>query len=247
VSRYLVEIVDTTAMVGQFEKAYLWATRAHVLIVPALVRALYPTLVAYYDDRKRFVAAYHLGTVGIASVEVLVAYFLFFNAKVVLVDLLLGPSWTEAVALLQILCLLPIIKPFSRLGGEALKARREDRIWLVIAVVNLSCLVGFGWVLSHRLGSAGVAWAHYLMVGDLIMAWRVYLVCGPRFWRIARDLAFLYLAPLPFFLGVAHFFPLPDWPRFAASAVVAAAVAALFLLRFRGPFRAFFHSEATLP
>ena len=39
-----------------------------------------------------------------------------------LLKILLGENWQEAVHLLKILCFLPLVDPFSRLGGEMLKA-----------------------------------------------------------------------------------------------------------------------------
>ena len=240
VGRYIVEMVDTTSMVGQFEKAFLWAFRAQILLIPALGRVIYPALVAYRSNRTRFVGAFRLGTVAILSIEVLLAYFLFFNAEIVLLKILLGPNWEPAVHLLRILCFLPLVDPFNRLGGEMLKAYREDRVWLLIVLVNLASLVGFGWFLAQRMGPAGMAWAHYLMLGHLIMAWRVYRICGPEFWRLVGDLLITYLLPLPFFLAIATFFPAASWERFAASIVGAALVGGLMLYRFAKPFRAFF-------
>ena len=240
VGRYIVEMVDTTFMVGQYEKAFLWAFRAQILLIPALGRVIYPALVAYRTNRDRFVGAFHLGTVAILSIEVLLAYFLFFNAEVVLLEILLGPNWEPAVHLLRILCFLPLIDPFHRLGGEMLKAYREDRIWLIIVLLNLASLVGFGWFLAQRMGPDGMAWAHYLMLGHLVMAWRVYRICGPEFWRLIGDLLVTYLLPLPFFLAIAYFFPAAGWSRFTASLVGAALVGALMLRRFSGPFREFF-------
>ena len=227
-------------MVGQFEKAFLWAFRAQILLIPALGRVIYPALVAYRSDRTRFVGAFRLGTVAILSIEVMLAYFLFFNAEIVLLKILLGPNWEPAVHLLRILCFLPLVDPFNRLGGEMLKAYREDRVWLLIVLVNLASLVGFGWFLAQRMGPAGMAWAHYLMLGHLIMAWRVYRICGPEFWRLVRDLLITYLLPLPFFLAIAYFFPAASWGRFAASLVGGALVGGMMLFRFAAPFRAFF-------
>lgn len=240
VGRYIVEIVDSTAMVGQYEKALLWAMRAQILFVPALIRALYPALVAYRGDRRRFVDAYRLGTLAILSVEVLVAYFIFFNAEIVILDILLGDNWQEAAQLIKILCFVPLVDPFTRLGGELLKVRREDRTWLAIALTNLLCLAGFGWILSQRLGPDGMAWAHYLLLGNLFMAWRVKRICGPDFWGLLKDLAVLYLVPLPFYLGLASLLPAASWGRFAASLAVTAIVGSVSLYRFWRPFKAFF-------
>jgi len=240
VGRYIVEAVDSTYMVGQFEKAFLWALRAQVLMVPALVRAIYPALVKFLDDRVRFIGAFRLATVSILAGEVLVAYFLFFNAEIVLLKILLGENWQESVHLLKILCFLPLVDPFSRLGGEMLKAYREDRIWLIIVVINIASLIGFGWFLAQRLGPDGMAWAHYLMLGHLVMAWRVYRICGPQFWRLVAELLFVYLVPLPFFLAISFLLPAASWSRFAASVVAVALIGAILAARFRRPFQDFF-------
>jgi O-antigen/teichoic acid export membrane protein len=240
VGRYIVEAVDSTYMVGQFEKAFLWALRAQVLMVPALVRAIYPALVKFLDDRARFVGAFRLATVAILAGEVLVAYFLYFNAEIVLLKILLGENWQESVHLLKILCFLPLVDPFNRLGGEMLKAYREDRIWLVIVVINIASLIGFGWILAQRFGPEGMAWAHYLMLGHLVMAWRVYRICGSQFWHLVGELLFVYLVPLPFFLAISFLLPAASWSRFAASVVAVAMIGAILAARFRRPFQDFF-------
>ena len=242
VGRYIIQIVDGTFMVGQFEKAYLWALRGQVLVVPALVRAIYPALVTYRARHKRFVGAFRLGTIAILSLEVVVAYFLFFNAEIVVLDILLGRNWDQAVQLVKILCFLPLVDPFTRLGGEMLKAYREDRLWLVVVVLNIVSLVGFGWILAHNFGSPGMAWAYYLMLGNWMMAWRVYKICGSQFWPLLRDLLFTYLLPLPFFGLVAWLLPVASWSRFGASVAAAAIVAAIMIARISGPFREFFFS-----
>ncbi|MDX1502991.1 MAG: oligosaccharide flippase family protein [Thermoanaerobaculia bacterium] len=240
VGRFLVKSVADTAMVAQFSKAMLWSLRTQILILPALLRALYPALVAYRSDRHRFLTAYRLGTVAVLSVEILVAYFLFFNAEVVIVELLLGPNWGPAAELVRILCLLPLVDVFNLLGGEMLKVRREDRVWLVIVTVNLLCLGGFGWLLAGRHGVEGVAWAHYLMLGNLLMAWRVGRICGPEFPRLLADLLYVIAVPLPLYLVAAWLFPPASWARFAASLAAAALAAGLLGLRFHRPFRRFF-------
>ncbi len=243
IGRYVVKFRESTEMVGQYEKALLWSLRAQILIVPALVRALYPALVAYVNDRPRLVSAYRLGTVAILAVEVLVAYFLYFNTEIVILEIVLGRNWLPAVGLVKILCFLPLVDPFSRLGGELLKVLRKDRIWLAVVIANFACLLGFGLLLSNGLGTRGMAWAHYLLLGNLLMAWRVWKICGPEFFRLTRDLLFIYLLPLPFFWALTVVFPAETWPRFFASLAVVALAGAIYLKRFAGPFRTFFRSD----
>jgi teichuronic acid exporter len=235
--------LGSVALLAFYGKARDWGFRLQELVQPAVSRVLYPALVGYREERDRFFGAYHIGTLSILALETLAAYFLFFNARIVLVHILIGPNWEPSVPLLQILCFVPLTDAYSRLGGEVLKVEGQDRGWLAIVVLNFVSLVGFGILLCRLLqGPAGMAWANYLLLGNWLMAWRVWRIIGREFWRLTADLVFLYLLPLPVFLAVAWFFPADSWPRFAASLVAAALVGGLYLLRFQRPFRDFFLS-----
>jgi O-antigen/teichoic acid export membrane protein len=233
--------------VGQYGQARDWGFRLQELVQPALARVLYPALIAYRGERARFLAAYRIGTLSILALETLAAYFLFFNAEVVLLRILIGSQWVKAVPLLRILCFVPLTDPFSRLGGEVLKAEGQDRGWFAVVTLNLLSLLVFGSLLTYRLGPAGIAWANYLLLGNLLMAWRIHRICGGEFWRLTRDLLFVYLLPLPLFLGIAWACAPATWLRFAASLAAAAVLAAIYVLRFRRPFQAFFLSPPEDP
>lgn len=246
VERYILGPFVATALLAQYNKARLWGLRLQTIVVPAVQRVLYPALVAYRGDEERTFSVYRIGTVSILALEVLAAYFLFLNAETVLVTLLLGPGWEPAVPLVRILCFLPLVDPFSRLGGELLKVRTEDRLWLVIVVLNAASLLGFGLVLVPRYGATGMAVTNFLLLGNLVMTWRVWRICGRRFRILAADLGFLYLAPLPLFAAVAWLFPDEGWGRFAASAAAGLAASGVLGLRFQRPFRTFFEQREEL-
>ena len=247
IARFLVEGFEGTAMVGQFEKAHLWAMRAQMLIVPALARAVYPTFVTYRLDRDRLIGAYHLGTLAICSAEILAAYLIFWNAEFLVLEVLMGSQWQDAVPLIRILSLLPLVDPISRLGGEMLKTVREDRTFLAIIAINVTCLAAFGWWLGRRMGAEGVAWAHFLALGHGIMAWRIYRIRGPSLFRLVRDLSVAYLLPLPLLGIVAWVYPSGSWERLAASAVVLLVVGGVVAMRFYRPFRTFFFGTTETP
>jgi O-antigen/teichoic acid export membrane protein len=244
VARFVIGgTLGSVALLAFYGKARDWGFRLQELVQPAVSRVLYPALVGYREERDRFFGAYHIGTLSILALETLAAYFLFFNARIVLVHILIGPNWEPSVPLLQILCFVPLTDAYSRLGGEVLKVEGQDRGWLAIVVLNFVSLVGFGILLCHLLqGPAGMAWANYLLLGNWLMAWRVGRIIGKEFWRLTADLLFLYLLPLPVVLAVAWLFPADSWSRFAASIVAAALVGGLYLLRFQRPFRDFFLS-----
>lgn len=237
--RFVVGPFVSTVMVAQYGKARLWGLRVQTVLVPAIQRVLYPALVEYRDDPGRSASAYRIGTVTILAFEAVAAYFLFFNAETVLVGLL-GPQWAPAVPLLRILCFLPFVDPFSRLGGELLKVRNEDRAWLVIVVLNFASLIGFGTWLASRHGVMGLVVADFLLLGNGLMAWRIWRILGSDFRRLAVDLLLVYAAPLLPFLLVVALVPDEGWLRFGVSLVAAAASVGLLALRFQRPFRRFF-------
>jgi PST family polysaccharide transporter len=240
----LVTYVDVF-IIGWFRNAtavglYANAYRIISYVVPiAYPRALFPTLVAYRDDRPRFLEAFRLGNVQLLSLQVLAAYFLFVNPEKS-VAIILGRGWEGSVVLVQLLALMPLFDPFSISAGELLKAQHRDRLWLAMTALDLASLVGFGVFLTHRYGAAGMAVANWLRLGGLWMTIEVFRLFRPRARLILGDLTLLYLAPLPFFAVVVGLFPAASWGRFAASAGAAAAAGGVFLWRYWRPFRSFF-------
>lgn len=233
---FIVGWFRNATAVGLYSNAY----RIISYVIPiAYPRALFPTLVAYRDDRPRFLEAMRLGTVQLLSLQVLAGYFLFVNAEKS-VAIILGRGWEGSVSILLPLALLPLFDPFSIPGGEMLKAQHRDRLWLAITAVNLASLVGFGIVLTERYGAAGMAAANWLRLGNLWMAIEVFRLFGSSWRKLAADLALLYLIPLPFFASVVWLFPDTSWERFAVSVVAAGGAGGVFLWRYWRPFKSFF-------
>ncbi len=233
---YIIQIYGQTETVGLYIRAYMIAFLVATIVYP---RALFPTLVEYLDDRPRFLEVFRLGTIQLLGCQVVASYFLFFNAEMV-VRILLGPGWEGAAPLLKVISFIPFFDQFTILGGEMLKARHRDRTWLVIMLLNLASLVGFGILLTRRWGAAGMGAANYLLVGNLLMAWEVAKELGPRFRQLAADLAVLYLVPLPFYAAAAWLFEAGSWARFGMSLVAAVLAAATLAFKYREPFQVFF-------
>jgi O-antigen/teichoic acid export membrane protein len=233
----------TTREVGLYSNAYRIAFLVATIVYP---RALFPTLVAYSGDPRRFHEYFRLSTVQLLGCQVVASYFLFFNPETV-IRILNGERWAAAAPILRVVAFIPFFDQFTVLGGEMLKARHHDRRWLVIMVVNLVSLVGFGIVLTARWGPAGMGAANYLLVGNLWMAWEVWKELGPRFRILLFDLATLYLLPLPFFVLVAWLAPEGSWLRFALSLAASALAAGGLIWRYHRPFRTFFGRPADLP
>ncbi len=232
---FIVEAFSKTEVVGHYTRAY-----GIVFLVPVIMapRALLPALVEYRQRADRFFEAFRFATVILCFSQVTAGYFLFFNAEKV-VSILLGSQWTAAVPLLKILCFVPFLDLFAELGGEVLKVRGEDRLWLFSAAINLVCLVSFGVWFTSRWGAPGMAWANFLLLGNLVMAWRMARIFSPYMRCLITDLALLYAVPLPFFLLVAWRLPVDSWARFIVSWLATAVAAAILAPRFWVPFRSF--------
>ena len=185
-------------MVGQYSRAYMLAFLMRQVVFP---RALVPALVEYRYDRERFRAAFRVTIVFLMSCEVTAGYFLYFNAAKV-VEIVLGAKWAPAVGMLQILCFVPFLDVFSELGGEVLKVRNEDRLWLLIMVVNLASLSGSA-CSSPAWGAEGMAVANFFLLGNALMAWRMARIFRGGFRRLLGDMALIYLVPLPLLGGAA--------------------------------------------
>lgn len=233
---FIIEAYGATVTVGHYARAYMVAFLVPQIVAP---RALLPALVAYRDDAARFFAAFRVGTVFLMFFQVTAGWFLFINAERV-VAILLGPEWGPAVPLLKVLCFVPFLDVFTDLGGEVLKVRNEDRLWLAIMVVNLASLVTIGVLFTRRWGALGMAAANFFYLGNLLMAWRMSRIFAAGFRRLIADLAWLYLVPVPFFAAAAALFPSGSWGRLFVSAAAALAAGAVLLLRFYRPFRSFF-------
>jgi lipopolysaccharide exporter len=233
---YIIEWFGTETWVGFYAKAYALAFLVPQVLAP---RAIPPALVAYRDDAGRFADTFRLGTVFLLTFQVTAGYFLFFNAEKAVL-LLYGDQWGPSVPLLRVLCFVPFLQIFTDLGGEVLKVRHEDRLWLIIMALNLLSLVACGIWLTQNWGAWGMACANFALLGDLLMFRRMAQVFAGRFAALLRDLIFVYLTPLPLFAAAALLTPADTWLRLGVSILAAALAVGLLAKRFYGPYRSFF-------
>jgi O-antigen/teichoic acid export membrane protein len=233
---YIVDWYRGTHTAGLYVRTYGIAFLVATIVYP---RAFFPTLMAYFEDRPRYVEFFRLGTVQLLGCQVVASYFLFFNAERV-ISILLGDNWLAAAPILRAVAFIPFFDQFTMLGGEMLKAEHRDGRWLWIEILNLVSLVGFGIVLTLRYGAPGMGAANYLLLGNLVMAWEVARLFGPRFRTLLGDFALLYLVPLPFFALAAWLYAPGSWTRFFASLAAAALAAGVLTARYWRPFRTFF-------
>ena len=231
--------------VGTYGFAYWIAFLVATLLIHPVGRSLYPALVGFDDgDRERPFDAYRLATLALLAVEVPAAFFLFLNADQVVL-LLGGAKWAGSPAYLRILCFAPLVDPLGRFAGQFLAARHQEKVWITAGGVTLVSWATAGLLLTGWLGPRGMAWANYLPLGAAVTSWALYRFDPPRTRRLLKDLAVLYLIPLPAFAAV---WLLPSgWLRFVTSLLVTAVVFGLYALRFGNQFRSFFRRPEPPP
>lgn len=242
----LVRYVDRLILGARFSAedlatysfAYWAAFIVPMIMLQPVGRAAYPAFLAFADDAPRKLGAYRLSTLFLLAMEVPAALFLFVNAEWVL-ELIGGSQWVGAPDYLRILCFAPLVDPFSRFGGELLASHHRDRTWIAATALTLASFVVFGILLTTRFGPIGMAWANFLPLGAVVMIWGVARLGREPFGRLARDLGWIYLLPLPLFAAVWWWSgdgPLRPVLSFAALGLTAA----LYWRRFGDDFRVFF-------
>lgn len=236
---FIIRRFGDAASVGVYGRAYFLAFLARQILFP---RSLLPALVAYRDEPMRFADTARLATVYLLFFQVTSGLFLFFNASEV-IALYLGPQWGGSVPLLRVLCLVPFLDVFTEIGGELLRARFEDRLWLAVTLLNLVSLLACGILLTSRWGPLGMAWANFCLLGHFVMAWRLMKLFVGRFLSFVADLLWVYLVPLAFFGLAAALAPPGGW-RLAASVAAGLLSAAALVPRFRPLFVRFLSEPA---
>jgi PST family polysaccharide transporter len=228
-------------IIGEYGWAYKMAFLATTVVVPAMTRTLYPALVAFREAPEKLMEAYRLGTLFVLAIEVPSAAFLFTNPEIL--QIIGSKKWVLADTFLVLLCFAPLVDPFSRLGGEVLKVYHKDWLWIGSVALTLASFIGFGLLFTSRFGAIGMAWANFLQLGLLPMAWGIYRLSPVAFKRLTRDLALIYAVPVLPFLAVRVGLADQLWIRLFVSGFVGLAVIAVYYRLFGRSFLAFFRTS----
>ncbi|MEM6793318.1 MAG: oligosaccharide flippase family protein [Acidobacteriota bacterium] len=231
--------------VGNYSFAFEWATMAAgQILLPAITRAFYPALLRFGVRSRETFRAYSLSTLFILIFEVPAAFFLFLNADRVVL-LVGGGQWSGAPTYLRILAFAPLVDPFTRLGGEMMKALHWDRLWIAASLLTVLAYGGGGYLLTGVLGPAGMAWINLLPLGSAVIAWAVYRVSPEGFRALGRQLLFVYLAPVPLFAAAFVLAGADESLRLALSLLAGALAVLASAWRFGAEFQEFFRGPSS--
>ncbi len=92
-----------------------------------------------------------------------------------------------------------------------------------------------------------MAWANYLPLGGLIMAWSLYRLDPQSVTALVKDLIFVYAVPFPIFWIVAIAAPPQSHLRLGLSVLAALLALVIYWLRFGKGFRTFFFADRDAP
>ena len=190
----IIGVLLSEDQVGYYFMAYTVAVLLpKKIIYPSLNRVLYPSLVKFRNEEKKFIKTYHYGTLLLMSLEVPLAFFLFFNADF-LVNFLLGSNWVMAIPLVRVLSLSPISEPIGKLGVEVLIAEHHDRTILFSYIVHLVSIVCFGWFFITWFGVIGMAYANFVLLGSIPIILKVRQRIKGDFINLLKKLGFVYIS-----------------------------------------------------
>jgi O-antigen/teichoic acid export membrane protein len=167
----------------------------NVILVPflriagPLQQVFFPAFARMHDDRERMADVWIRATrlVGTISIPALVGLVVVAPD---FVEVVLGPKWTQATTVIQILAWVGLIQSLQTLAGEVLLALGRAA-WLLrfTAVWFVGSIVAF--VIGVQWGLIGVA-TSYLVATLMIEPVRTYLATralGISFWRFVRALS----------------------------------------------------------
>jgi len=232
-------------VVGTAGLAILAAFFVSRQLADAAGRAVYPALVRWRDDTARAFDVFRIATLFLLTLVVPIAFFVFWNAELVVTLLTLGRAdWIEAADYLRVAAFVPFARPLTMFGRELLLVYHRDRLLIGYTLGNLLALGGLGYVLiGTDLAELGMAVAGYFPLGMLLLAWGLWQLEPAGFRRLVRDIGELYLFGLLCFAPIALLPEAASGWRFAASAAAAALFVAVALRRHRDLYRAFLEFE----
>lgn len=195
----------------------LWPAR---LIEGALFKVLYPVFSKLKDDDERLGHIYRLVTRSVVCIEAPIYVFIFFAADTG-VPVLLGPKWLSIVPLVKILAIAAIIDPFSMFGREVLRSIGKDQALILSSLLTTIAVAFGGWFLATRYAIEGLAFSKFLIVGTPLVVIIILRTVRENFWRLSKDLLFVYLTLFPSMVAVNYLVSENDILRLVLSAGLA--------------------------
>ncbi len=158
ISDFIIGRLSGAHALGLFTVSYEISNLPSTELVAPINRATLPGYAQLSSDLQRLREAF-LGVLGMVATLVLPASIGVAAVADLLVPVIFGEQWSEAVPLIQILAVFGGLHATQTNAGPALMALGKPRALAALASVHLSMLVVLLVILTARYGVLGAAWA----------------------------------------------------------------------------------------
>ena len=143
-------------LLGYYSVSYQLVTRPFQIINPILTRVAFPVFAKVQTDDGRLRCGY-LELTGASAIILMPLYAGMISAAEPFILVLLGPNWTSAVPLLQVLAILGIFYGLGNPIGSLLLAKGRSDICFGINILMLF-LYAIAVITGLSHGLIGIAW-----------------------------------------------------------------------------------------
>lgn len=183
-----------TSSLGLYERAYTLMDMSNTLFASILNKVLFPSMAKVQTDSERLTDAYCKGVALVALVMCPVSSVLYILAPEI-INVLLGPSWSEAVLPFRILTLGMLFRTGFKVS--AVVSRAKGAVYgLAWRQGVYALLVVTGSLLGVRFGIKGVACAvllalaiHFILMAGLAI--KLTLLTWTKFFAIHLNAIFV--------------------------------------------------------
>jgi len=223
----MVGAVAGATQAGFYIMASWLTSRLPYFVEIPLLRVMLPVFAANRDDQRSLGNLFKRTAMGINVLEAAWCFLFIFNASF-LVSIVLGNRWKQAVPLVVLTAIYPLLSPLGTVGWEVLRMTGRTRavLWNLVESSLAFLVVGIG--LGIRFGALGVVIGFY--VATLINSLVVFVLPRQIGWNVVlnvlKQVALLYAAcALPQFL--VGLLPLQPVIRFIIDAAIMTVVVLL--------------------
>lgn len=211
---------------GIYQMAYFLANLPATEITKVISKVLDPAYAKLQNDKERLLSAFRKSFTVTTALVLPSAVGLIIAAPIV-VTILLGKNWNEAIPLVSILSLGGLFRGFGAVGGSLFKALGVPHLIFKIELIR-SITLGISIYPAFLVGgSIGIAWASVASTVVMFLAtfWSIFRIIGQP--RILLQPS-LYIAAATYGMGSVLFFATrfvaPGWIEWIFVALISAFV-----------------------
>jgi PST family polysaccharide transporter len=155
IDQVLVGAISGAATLGLYSKAYQWSTFPMLQIYGSLLNVLVSSLSQVQNDPERYRQTMHRLFLSVFAICLPALAFMAIEAELV-IRILLGDQWLEAVPLLTLFCVSAFVGSFSQLTKPLYLSQGQTQRQLTWGLITTPLMIA-AVVVGSFWGSLGVA------------------------------------------------------------------------------------------